>query len=134
MGTPVDVSLSTKLGVVEGSSVALLHAPVEFSWTPPPGVQLWRRARGHADVALAFFTRRRALERQIDALSQLIVPHGSLWIAWPKRASGVATDITDHVTREVILRLGLVDNKVCAIDETWTGLRFVERRSHRQGE
>src|ERR1700722_13062525 len=113
------VPLSTKLGVTEGISMALLHAPSEFHGPPPPGVRLTRRARGQADVILAFFTSRAVLERQIDALAQLIVPAGSLWLAWPKRASGVTTDLTDHVAREVALPLGLVDNKVCAGDETW---------------
>jgi len=131
MENPTGVSLHVKLGVTEGTSMALLHEPPKFAWTPPPGVRLTRRAQGHATVVLAFFTRRSKLEHQIDTLGQLIVPDGSLWVAWPKRASGVATDITDHVARDVALPLGLVDNKVCAIDETWTALRFVWRLAHR---
>jgi hypothetical protein len=131
MENPGGVPLHVKLGVTEGNTMALLHEPPEFVWTPPPGVRLTRRARGHADVVLAFFPRRSKLEHQIDALGQLIVPDGSLWIAWPKRASGVSTDITDHVARDVALPLGLVDNKVCAIDETWTALRFVWRLARR---
>jgi hypothetical protein len=123
------VPLSTKLGVTEGISMALLHAPAEFHWSPPPGLRLTRRARGPADVILAFFTRRAVLERQIDALAQLIAPAGSLWLAWPKRASDVTTDLTDQAVRDVALPLGLVDNKVCAVDETWTALRFVWRRA-----
>jgi len=125
------VSLSTKLGVSQGISMALLHAPDDFAWSPPLGVRLTRRARGHADVVLAFFTKRSMLERQIDALGRLIVPDGSLWIAWPKRASGTATDLADNAARDVALPLGLVDNKVCAIDHTWTALRFVWRLSRR---
>jgi hypothetical protein len=62
----------------------------------------------------------------------MIFPAGGLWIAWPKRTSGVATDITDHVIREEALPLGLVDNKVCAVDETWSGLRVVWRRELRK--
>jgi hypothetical protein len=131
MENPSNALLSTKLGVTEGISMALLHAPTAFHWSPPPGVRLARRARGRADVVLAFFTKRSMLERQIDSLAQLIVPAGSLWVAWPKRAAGVATDLTDHVMREVALPLGLVDNKVCAIDPTWTALRFVWRHSRR---
>ena len=131
MENPIGVPLTVKLGVTEGSSLALLHAPPEFRWSPPPGVRLTHRARGHADVVLAFFTRRSMLERQIDALSRLIVPDSSLWVAWPKRSSGVVTDVTDHVARDAALPLGLVDNKVCAFDETWTALRFVWRRSRR---
>jgi hypothetical protein len=128
---PSHVPLSTKLGVTEGSTMALLHAPRDFAWTPPAGVRITRRARSHADVVLAFFTKRSMLEREIDALSRLVFPAGSLWVAWPKRVSGVATDLTDHVARDVALPLGLVDNKVCAVDQTWTGLRFVWRRSRR---
>jgi hypothetical protein len=131
MENPSTVPLNTKLGVTEGVSVALLHAPSDFVWSPPPGVRLMRQARGHPDVVLAFFTKRSMLERQIEALSRLIFPDGSLWVAWPKRASGVATDLTDHVARDVALPLGLVDNKVCAVDQTWTGLRFVWRRTRR---
>ena len=131
MGNPTGVSLDVKLGVSEGSSLALLHAPPEFGWSAPSSVRLSRRARGHHDVVIAFFTRRSMLERQIEKLGQLVLPDGSLWISWPKRASGVITDLTDHVAREVVLPLGLVDNKVCAIDETWTALRFAWRRSMR---
>ena len=65
------------------------------------------------------------LERRMEALGKMIFPSGSLWIAWPKRASGLATDVSDHVVREIALPRGLVDNKVCAIDDTWTGLRVV---------
>jgi hypothetical protein len=95
-------------------------------------VRITRRAHGHVNVVLAFFTRRSMFERQVEVLSQLVFPDGSLWISWPKRASGVATDLTDHVARDVALPLGLVDNKVCAIDGTWTALRFVWRRSMRE--
>jgi hypothetical protein len=125
------VPLGVKLGVTEGSSLALLHAPTEFLWSPPASVRVTRRARGPVDLVVAFFTKRSMLERQAAALSQLIVPGGSLWVAWPKRSAGVTTDLNDHVAREVILPLGLVDNKVCAIDETWTALRFVWRRALR---
>ena len=80
---------------------------------------------------MAFFTQRRELERRLDALGTMIFPAGGLWIAWPKRTSGVVTDITDNVVRELALPRGLVDNKVCAIDETWSGLRVVWRRERR---
>jgi hypothetical protein len=64
-------------------------------------------------------------------MEKMIFPDGGLWVAWPKRSSGVATDVTDHVVRALALERGLVDNKVCAIDETWTGLRLVWRRERR---
>jgi hypothetical protein len=132
MERPTNVSLATKLGVTEDAAVALLHAPADFEWTLPAGVQITRRrALAHADVALAFFTRRAQLEREVEPLSELVFPDGSLWVAWPKRTSGVSTDLTDHVARELALPLGLVDNKVCALDQTWTALRFVWRRERR---
>jgi hypothetical protein len=98
----------------------------------PPGVTVKRQVRGSADVVVAFFTRRRDFERRIEGLAQMVFPSGGLWVAWPKRASGVQTDMHEGVVREVSLPLGLVDNKVCAIDQTWSGLRVVWRRSRRR--
>jgi hypothetical protein len=98
---------------------------------PPAGVTVRRQARGRADVVVAFFVKREELERRIGALSKMVYPAGGLWIAWPKRSSGVATTVNEDVVREVALPLGLVDNKVCAIDATWSGLRVVWRRERR---
>lgn len=81
---------------------------------------------------MAFFTARGRLERRIGVLAKMIFPAGGLWIAWPKRTSGVATDVTDNDIRAVALPLGLVDNKVCAVDDTWSGLRVVWRRELRE--
>ena len=78
-------------------------------------------------MIVAFFSRRSDLERRLPALKRALAPDGGLWIAWPKRASGVATDVTDNAVRELGLAAGLVDNKVCAIDEIWSGLRLVYR-------
>ncbi|MFL5422669.1 MAG: DUF3052 domain-containing protein, partial [Myxococcales bacterium] len=83
------------------------------------------------DVIVAFFVKRADLERQLSALRRRMAPACGLWIAWPKKASGVATDVTENVVREIALPTGLVDNKVCAIDETWSGLRLVIRLEHR---
>src|ERR1700733_2662117 len=126
-GTP----LPKKLGITEGSSVALLGAPDGVIGGLPKGVVVKRQARGSVDVVVAFLTERKDLERRIDALGMMIFPSGGLWIAWPKRASGVPTSIDDEVVRTVALPLGLVDNKVCAIDSTWSGLRLVWRRERR---
>lgn len=126
-GTP----LPKKLGIVEGSSLALIDAPKAVFDRLPPRVRVKRQARGSADVVVAFFTRRNDFERRIDRLAQMIFPSGGLWVAWPKRASGVETDMDDGVVRAVALPLGLVDNKVCAIDATWSGLRVVWRRDRR---
>ena len=84
------------------------------------------------DVVVAFFTERADLERRMDGLIACIFPGGGLWIAWPKKSSGVATDITEDTIREVALPLGVVDNKVCAIDETWSALRLVWRKERRR--
>lgn len=126
-GTP----LPKKLGIVEGSTLALIATPPRVIGGLPPGVSVKRQARGTADVVVAFFTRRRDFERRIGPLSRMIFPSGGLWVAWPKRASGIETDMHEGVLREVALPLGLVDNKVCAIDETWTGMRVVWRRERR---
>ena len=126
-GTP----LPKKLGIVEGSSLVLIGAPAGVIQELPPGVSVKRQARGSADVVVAFFTRRSDFERRIGSLSKVIFPDGGLWVAWPKRASGVETDMHEGVLREVALPLGLVDNKVCAIDEIWTGMRVVWRRERR---
>jgi hypothetical protein len=126
-GTP----LPKKLGIVEGSTVALIASPQGVIDGLPAGVTVKRQARGSADVVVSFFVGRRDFERRIGALAKMIYPSGGLWVAWPKRASGRATDMHEGVVREVALPLGLVDNKVCAIDETWTGLRVVWRRERR---
>jgi hypothetical protein len=127
-GTP----LPKKLGIDEGSSVALIDAPQGLLDGLPASVNVKRNARGSADVVVGFFTERRTLERRMDALARMIYPDGGLWIAWPKRASGLATTVSENVVRELALPRGLVDNKVCAIDETWSGLRVVWRRERRR--
>lgn len=130
-GTP----LAKKLGIVEGTSVALLGAPDGFdevlATSLPDRVRIRTRAAGTVDVIVSFHTRRAHLAGRVEALLRTLDVDGGLWIAWPKRASGVATDITEDTVREVFLPLGLVDNKVCAIDETWSGLRVVWRKELR---
>jgi hypothetical protein len=87
--------------------------------------------QGPLDVIVAFVRWREELEAQLPELRQRMAPACGLWIAWPKRAAKVPTDMTEHVVREVALPTGLVDNKVCAIDEVWSGLRLVIRRELR---
>ncbi len=116
--------------------MALLRAPEDFRETLgdlPDGVSVHTQVRtgSDADVVVAFFTRRSELEARLPTLVDALGVDGGLWISWPKRSSGVETDITEDTLREVGLPLGLVDNKVCAIDETWSGLRFVYRRENR---
>jgi hypothetical protein len=129
-GTP----LPRKLGIREGDRVGLLDAPDGFDRTLgelPDGVEKRASARGSLDVVVFFTTSRTALGRRFDALARAIFPDGGLWIAWPKRASGVQTDMTEDVVRDLALERGLVDNKVCAIDDTWSGLRLVYRVADR---
>jgi hypothetical protein len=130
-GTP----LPKKLGIKEGARLALVGAPnafLESTLAPlPDEVELRARARGPLDV-IVFFTKSRAeLERRFGKLASALDPAGALWIAWPKRASGVPTDLTEDTLREVGLPQGLVDTKVCAIDDIWSGLRFVIRKENR---
>jgi hypothetical protein len=125
-GTP----LPRKLGIKPDARLALIGAPEGFDATLgdlPPGVLVRRRLRGPADVIVAFHVGRAELERRLPALRGALEPAGGLWIAWPKRASGAATDLTEEVVRELGLAAGLVDNKVCAIDAVWSGLRLVYR-------
>ena len=129
-GTP----LPKKLGIREGSRICYVNQPSDFERTVgelPDGVEVRSRARGSLDVVVWFVTARRELEARLAALRRAIEPAGALWVAWPKRSSGVATDMTEDVVREVALPTGLVDNKVCAIDETWSGLRLVVRKELR---
>jgi hypothetical protein len=129
-GTP----LARKLGIRPGDSLALLGAPDGFAIDHlPPGVDVRLRARPACDVIVSFHTRRSDLTRRFAALVRALVVDGGLWVAWPKRASGVHTDITEDVVREVALPTGMVDNKVCAIDQTWSGLRLVLRKELRPG-
>ncbi len=132
-GTP----LPRKLGIQAGHRIALVRAPATLPALLGPAlgdVHVQQRLAGKAplDVVVAFFTRRADLERRLPALRARLAPAGGLWIAWPKRASGVATDVTEDTVREIALPTGLVDNKVCAIDEVWSGLRLVIRRELRR--
>jgi hypothetical protein len=97
----------------------------------PDDVEFRSTFRGHVDVAVFFTTTRAEFEKRIGAAGRVIFPAGGLWIAWPKRASKVPTDMTEDVVRDVALPLGLVDNKVCAISDVWSGLRIVWRRELR---
>jgi hypothetical protein len=129
-GTP----LAKKLGIKERHRVAFSSAPDGFRdllGELPENVSVRSRASGPLDV-IVFFTRRRTeLERRLPALRRALDPAGGLWIAWPKRSSGVETDMTEDVARELGLANRLVDNKVAAIDDTWSGLRLVIRLKDR---
>lgn len=123
-GTP----LVRKLGVKEGMKVVVLGAPEGFGLE---GVEVRTRLAGKVDVVVFFTKERVKLEARLGALRRAVEPDGALWVAWPKRASRVATDVTEDVVREVVLPTGLVDVKVCAIDEVWSGLKVVVRKELR---
>jgi CheY-like chemotaxis protein len=127
-GTP----LPKKLGIKAHSVVALVGAPTGFEQTLgrlPDGVTLRKQARGRCDLIVWFTKSCRELERRIDRMAQ-VSGKGGLWIAWPKKASGVATDLTQPIVRRIGLSAGLVDYKIAAIDETWSGLRFARRKKN----
>ena len=126
-GTP----LPKKLEIKEGTRVATVGAPSDFAATLgalPAGAKLQRGLRGARDLTVWFVTSRRQLEGDV----RRVVPpkgQGSLWVAWPKKSSGMKTDLSEDLLRDVILPLGLVDRKVCAIDATWSGLLFSWRKT-----
>jgi hypothetical protein len=129
-GTP----LATKLGINAGHTVGVINAPDHFAGLVEPlpeAVTVVAGVRSRRDVVVAFFVRRRELEQKLAAMTKAVFPAGAIWIAWPKRAAKVPTDITEDVVRAVALPTGLVDNKVCAIDEVWSGLRLVVRKELR---
>jgi hypothetical protein len=123
-GTP----LERKLGIKPGHRVMLLNAPEGFALA---GVQPVTRASGFADVILTFHTERRDLAKRMPVLRERMEQNAGLWIAWPKKASKQPTDITEDVVREIAFANRLVDNKVAAIDDTWSGLRLVIRLKDR---
>ncbi len=129
-GTP----LPRKLGIKPASVLAVINDPGHFldiCEPLPDGVELRTNARSKADTVV-FFTKQRAdLERRIGSFARMIFPAAGLWVCWPKRASRVPTDMTEDVVRDVVLPLGLVDVKVAAIDDVWSGLRVVHRRENR---
>ena len=127
-GTP----LARKLGIKPGARLALIGAPDRFGIEDlPDGVSVSSRLRGARDVIVSFHIQRTELTRRFPSLRRALDYDGGLWIAWPKRSAGVPTDLTERIVRELGLEAGLVDNKVCAIDETWSALRFVYRLADR---
>ena len=130
-GTP----LAKKLGIKPGARVSLVGAPTGFEKTLhglPEDARVVRGLRGaNFDVVLFFTKKESELRKRFAELAGRLTEDGGLWVAWPKKASGVATDVGDAVVRATGLEAGLVDNKVCAVDDTWSGLRFVVRLKDR---
>ena len=123
-GTPT----ARKLGIREGLNVTVLDPPGDYRQLIdglPEGFQFRDALRGKSDLVHIFVTRRAEFERRLPALRKCIAPAGALWISWPKKASGVATDLTEDVIRRIALANELVDVKVCAVDAVWSGLKLV---------
>jgi hypothetical protein len=121
--------LPKKLGFKPGMTAVFLDAPDHLDQLlgDLEGVSVKRSLRGHANLVMCFVTRRRELEKRAGRLREAVAPDGMVWVCWPKKASKVQTDVTEDVVREVLLPTGLVDNKVAAVDETWSGLKLVVR-------
>ena len=121
--------LVQKLGIKPGTTIAILNAPKGYERTlgKLPSVTRKSNARTAIDFVQFFTREKRELERRFAALAQALAPAGMLWISWPKKASGVATDLTEDVIRVIGLAHGLVDVKVAAVDDVWSGLKFVRR-------
>jgi hypothetical protein len=129
-GTP----LARKLGIKDESRFAVRNAPDGFTATlgdVPPTAEWRKQVRAPLDMVVAFATTRARLRNEWPLLTRAVAPDGMVWVAWPKRSSGVPTDIMGDTLREDFLPTGWVDTKVCAIDATWSGLRFVLRRELR---
>ncbi|HEY5951937.1 MAG TPA: DUF3052 family protein [Kofleriaceae bacterium] len=131
-GTP----LPQKLGIKENHKVVVVGAPAGFDktlGTLPTGAVVATKLAGKTpvDVVIVFVKKQAELAPAIENARPRMAPAAGLWIAWPKKSSGVATDMTEQTIRDVALPTGLVDNKVCAIDDTWSGLRLVIRKENR---
>jgi hypothetical protein len=128
-------SLVDKLGIKPGMRLAIVGAPSGYRATLgalPPGVSVLASPRGTLPLIHFFTTKRSLLQRRFPALKRVLAQDGALWVSWPKKSSGVATDLTEDVVREVALAGGLVDVKVCAVDEVWSGLKLVRRLKDRR--
>ena len=125
-GTP----LVKKLGIKSGARVAFVDAPSDYHETLgplPEGVTVLQRPGKSMDFMQAFVTDRATLERKFASCKSALSPTGMLWISWPKKSSDMHSDLDGNIVRSVGLKGGLVDVKVCAVDETWSGLKFVRR-------
>jgi hypothetical protein len=129
-GTP----LAKKIGIKEGSRVALVNAPKDFQFEPkelPDSVEFVKPQAKSLDIILFFVITERALVKDFSKLAARLTTNGMIWIAWPKKSSGVATDLTFDRVQKIGLDAGLVDVKICAVDDTWSGLKFVYRLKDR---
>ena len=127
--------MAQKLGIKPNTKVVMINAPPHYPKlldTLPEGVRLITRAGANPAFIHLFTKRRTDLEKRLKQLRRKMADTGTLWVSWPKKSSGVATDITEDTIRDIALPLGLVDVKVCAVDETWSGLKLMIRRENRK--
>jgi hypothetical protein len=132
-GTP----LSQKLGIKPGMIVVAIDPPDHYRKLLDPipsGVNFATRPVGNTKFVHLFATQRSELAKQLSILRRKIAEDAAVWVSWPKKSSGVVTDITEDVVRAVALPLGFVDIKVCAVDETWSGLKLMIRRENRKSK
>jgi len=128
--------LAKKLGIDVGSRIYLSDAPKNYLTLVAPlpeGIRVVRKIDGETDIVHIFSTERAHLAAALRATLKRIKPDGTIWVSWPKKSSKVSTDITENTIREVALPMGLVDIKVCAVDEVWSGLKLVVRKENRRG-
>ena len=132
-GTP----LPQKLGIKPGTIVVAIDAPDNYRkllGQIPSGVNFATRPVGNTKFIHLFVKERRALQTQLQSLRRKIAEDAAVWVSWPKKSSGLPTDVTEDVIRAVALPIGFVDIKVCAVDETWSGLKLMIRRENRKSK
>jgi hypothetical protein len=130
-GTP----LPQKLGIKTGLTVVTINAPAKYRrllGKIPDGVAFSNRLDSSSNFVHLFTRRRSELQKKLSILRDKISENGTVWVSWPKKSSGISTDVTEDVIREIALPLGFVDVKVCAVDETWSGLKLMIRRENRK--
>jgi hypothetical protein len=130
-GTP----LPQKLGITPGMTIVTINAPAHYRrllGTIPEGVTFSDRLKSRSRFIQVFIKKRSELEKRLSILREKILDTGTVWVSWPKKSSGVPTDVTEDVVRAVALPLGFVDVKVCAVDETWSGLKLMVRKENRK--
>lgn len=123
-----------KLGIKTGDRVCVVDAPGDYDELiggKVPGARFTTNTRLSADIVHIFATEARYLEKELPRLTRMIFPDGAIWVSWPKKSSNVATDISEDTIRQLALPIGLVDIKVCAINEVWSGLKLVVRKAGR---
>ena len=133
----LETPLPQKLGIKPGLTIVIINAPTNYRrllGKIPEGVTFSDRLKPDSSFIHVFTRKRSELANRLPVLRARIADIGTVWVSWPKKSSGVATDITEDVIRAVALPLGFVDIKVCAVDETWSGLKLMIRRENRKSK